>query len=165
MNKFYTLLLTLSVGAMSFGQVAFESNLSDWDGGNPTDWMGSKTSIAPANVIENMIGVEYGTSSARLVNADAGHKRFTTMNVSVLAGESYEIKMWIAGSDGCELRTAFYDATADSYGSYNDYIDVFAETGGDLSMVSQVVTIPDGCATGEFILSLRNTDALVWNHC
>lgn len=161
MNKFYTLLVALSVGAMSFGQIAFQSNLSSWDGGNPTDWMGSRTSLAAENVIENTVGVTYGTSSARLVNAEGSHKRFTTMEVPVTGGETYEIKMWLAGAEGCELRTNFYNSTAGSYGSYNDYIDIHAETGGALGMVSQTVNVPDGCTAGEFILSIRNTDALV----
>ena len=39
MNKLYTLILGLSFGAISFGQVVFESNLSSWDAGDPTDWM------------------------------------------------------------------------------------------------------------------------------
>ena len=46
MNKLFTLLLGLSLGAMSYGQVIFESDLSSWTGGNPDDgWMGSKPTL------------------------------------------------------------------------------------------------------------------------
>ncbi len=160
MNKFYTLVTAMSVGVMSFAQVAFESNLSSWTAGDPDGWMGTRTNILSENVVENMIGVEYGTSSAQLLNPTGDHKRFTTENVTVLSGETYEIKMWLTGTEGSELRTGFYDATNDDF-YYNDYLNVFAETGGDITLVSQTINIPATSTSGEFIFSLKNTDAVV----
>jgi hypothetical protein len=161
MNKLFTLLLSLSLGFAGFGQVIFESDLSSWTDEDPDGWMGVKTSISSDDVIESMIGVEHGTSMAQLINATADHKRFTTESIAVTAGETYEIKMWVTGTPGSELRTNFYDETNDSYGTYNPYFDIDAETGGDLTMLSQTVTIPADCDDGEFIISIRNTDELV----
>lgn len=133
MNKLYTLMIGLTLGATSFGQVVFESDLSTWSGGVPTDWMGSKSSIAPANVVEQTFGAMHGTSMAQLFNATTDHKRFTTQGVTVTGGETYEIKIWTTGTSGSELRTGFYDAVNDTY-AYNDYFDIFVETGGDITM-------------------------------
>lgn len=161
MNKLYTLILGLSFGAVSFGQVVFESDLSSWSGGNPTDWMGSKTSFASADIVEQTIGVMYGTSLAQLLNPSTSHKRFTTQDIAVVGGETYEIKMWVNGTAGSELRTGFYDATNDSYNTYGTYFDVYLETGGVTSMLTQTVVVPATCTNGQFILSVRNTDAIV----
>lgn len=161
MNKFYTLIAALSLGMVSYGQIIFESDLSSWTAGDPDGWMGVKTNISSDNVVEQTIGVEHGTSMAQLFNSTGSHVRFTTEALPVTEGETYEIKMWVTGTPGSELRTAFYDATNDAFGTYNTYFDVYTETGGDLTMLSQTVTIPSGCTSGEFILSLRNTDDVV----
>lgn len=161
MNKLFTLVLTTMLGAASFGQVIFESDLSSWTAGLPDGWMGSKSNIAPSNVTETMVGAEHGTSMALLKNASPDHKRFTTENLTVVGGTTYEIKMWITGTEGCELRTAFYNADADAFLYPNGYLDIFAETSGDLTMLSQTITVPATCTNGEFILSIRNTDDLV----
>jgi len=161
MKKLFTLVLGLSLGMISYGQVIFESDLSTWVDGDPTGgWMGAKTNLASENIIEQVIGVEYGTSMAQLINADASHKRFTTTELTVTELETYEIQMWITGFTGSELRTGYYDVDNDGW-YYNDYIDVFAETGGDLTMLSQTVTIPAGCSAAEIIFSIRNTDESV----
>lgn len=161
MNKLYTLALGLTLGAASFGQVIFESDLSSWTAGDPDGMMGSKTTIASADVVEQTFGAMHGTSMAQLFNPTTSHKRFTTQDLAVTGGETYEIKMWMTGTPGSELRTGFYDGTNDSYNTYGGYFDVYVETGGDLTMLSQTVTVAPSCTTGQFILSLRNTDALV----
>lgn len=144
------------VGTIANAQV-FTSNLSSWDGnGNPTDWFGSKTTIAQSGVIE-VPAEMYGSSAAQLVNATTSHKRFTTMRLAVTAGETYEIKMWVKAAAG-DLRTNFYNVTDDNYGSYNSYLDLSTESNGSLVMLSQSVTLPATCDSAEFILSLRNTD-------
>lgn len=161
MNKLYTLMIGMTLGAASFGQVVFESDLSSWADGDPTDWMGSKTSFASADVVEQTIGVMYGTSLAQLLNPTTSHKRFTTQDVAVVGGETYEIKMWVNGAPGSELRTGFYDATNDTYNTYGTYFDVYTETGGVTTMLTQTVVVPASCANGQFILSVRNTDAVI----
>jgi hypothetical protein len=160
MKKIFTILTAVCIGAVSFGQTVFQSNLSSWASGWPTDWNGSTTSIAQSNVSEITTGATYGTSMASLLNATTSHKRFTTQPVTVVPGESYLIEMWVIATTAGELRTGYYDVTNSQYTTlYNSYIDVAAASGGNLVMVSQTVTVPATCSSAEFILSLRNTDA------
>lgn len=158
MKKIFTILTAVCIGTFSFGQTIFQSNLSSWASGDPTDWMGTSTSITSVNVVEQTVGATYGTSMASLINATTSHKRFTTQPVTVVPGESYLVEMWVKAVNSGELRTNYYDATNAAYGTYNSYIDVAAASGGNLVMISQTVTIPANCTSAEFILSLRNTD-------
>jgi len=156
MKRIFTFLTAIAFGSTTFGQVVFQSDLSSWAAGDPTDWMGTKTSIASSNVVEQPVA-NYGTSSASLVNDATSHKRFTTQAVTVVPGETYEIKMWVAASMG-ELRTSYYDLTNSAWGTYNPYMDLATLSNNNQVMVSQTVTVPSGCTSVEFILSLRNTD-------
>lgn len=158
MKKIYTLFASACIIATSFGQTIFQSNLSSWASGDPTDWMGNTTSIASASVIEQTTGATYGTSMASLINATTTHKRFTTQPVTVVPGETYLIEMWVAAMTSGDLRTNYYDVTNAVYGTYNSYIDVAAASGGTLTLISQTVTIPSNSTSAEFILSVRNTD-------
>lgn len=159
MKKIFTILTAVCFATVSFGQTVFQSNLSSWASGWPTDWNGSATNIAQSNVSEITTGATYGTSMASLINASPNHKRFTTQPVTVVPGESYLIEMWVIAPTAGELRTSYYDVTNGDYTNYNSYIDVAAASGGNLVMVSQTVTVPATCSSAEFILSLRNTDA------
>ncbi len=159
MKKIFTILTAVCFATVSFGQTVFQSNLSSWASGWPTDWNGSVTSIAQSNVSEITTGATYGTSMASLLNATTSHKRFTTQPVTVVPGETYLIEMWVIAPTAGELRTSYYDVTNSAYTNYNSYIDVAAASGGNLVMVSQTVTIDPTCSSAEFILSLRNTDA------
>jgi len=158
MKRIFTLLTAITIGSAAFGQV-FQSDLSSWTTGDPSDWMGTKTNIGSANVIEQTALISYGTSAASLINtATSGHKRFTTQAVTVVGGETYEIKMWVAASVG-KLRTGFYDLTNSAWNSsYNPYLDLAIESAGNAVMISQTVTIPSNSSSVEFILSLNNTD-------
>src|SRR5690606_27524407 len=157
MKKIFTILTAVCFATVSFGQTVFQSNLSSWASGWPTDWNGSATNIAQSNVSEITTGATYGTSMAALFNATNSHKRFTTQPVTVVPGESYLIEMWVACQDSGELRTGYYDVTNANYGTYNPYIDVATASAGSLVMVSQTVTVPATSSSVEFILSLRNT--------
>lgn len=159
MKKIFTILTAVCIGAVSFGQTVFQSNLSSWANGDPTDWMGNTTSITSANVVEKTGLATYGTSMASLINATTTHKRFTTQPVTVVPGESYLVEMWVVAQNSGELRTNYYDVTNSAYGTYNPYIDVAAASAGNLVMISQIITVPASCTSAEFILSLRNTDA------
>lgn len=158
MKKIYTLFASACIVATSFGQTVFQSNLSSWAAGDPTDWMGSTTSITSANVTELTTGAAYGTSMASLVNATTTHKRFTTQPVTVVAGETYQIQLWVAAQNTGELRTNYYDVTNAAYGTYNSYVDVAAASGGNLTLITQNVTVPATSTSVEFIISIRNTD-------
>ncbi|MDT8412899.1 MAG: T9SS type A sorting domain-containing protein [Vicingaceae bacterium] len=160
MKKIFTILTAVCIATVSFGQTVFQSNLSSWASGDPTDWMGSTTNIASARVVEKTGLATYGTSMASLINTSGTHNRFTTQSVTVVPGESYLIEMWVVAQNSGELRTGYYDVTNSQYTTlYNPYIDVAAASGGNLVMISQTVTVPANCTSAEFILSLRNTDA------
>ena len=158
MKKISTLLVASCIATISFGQTVFQSNLSSWASGDPTDWMGTSTSISSANVVEQTVGSTYGTSTASLVNATTSHKRFTTQPVAVTPGETYEIKMWVSAQNSGEIRTNYYNTATAGYGTYNPYIDLSVVSAGTLVMISQQVTVGASCSNAEFILSVRNTD-------
>lgn len=159
MKKIFTILTAVCFATVSFGQTVFQSNLSSWANGDPTDFMNTaRTNITSANVIEQTVGATYGTSMASLINTSSNHKRFVTDAITVVPGESYLIEMWVACQDSGELRTGYYDVTNSTYGTYNPYIDVATASAGSLVMVSQIVTVPATSSSVEFILSLRSTD-------
>ncbi len=155
MKKIFTILSICSLSATAFTQVIFESDLSTWSAGDPTDWMGTKSNIASADVIEVPIGSSYGASDAQLVNATATHKRFTTQPVSVTAGLAYEIKFWVKGQGS--IRTGLFDdhtPTTTSGYIYSSYISVSSATP---VMYTQTITALGTNASAEFILSVMNT--------
>lgn len=155
MKKIFTFLVAASIGTIAFGQVVFQSDLSYWASGDPTDWFGSKTNIGSANVTQTTGSANYGTDEAALINTGSGHKRFTTQSTTVVAGETYQIKMWVSGTAG-DLRTNFYDETNLAWGSYSPYTTIAA---GPQTVITKSVTMPASCTDAQFILSLRNTDA------
>jgi len=157
MKKIFTLLACVSLSFGVSAQTVFESDLSTWAAGDPVDWMGSVTSIPSTDVIEQTVGVTYGTSLAQLINTSSTHVRFTTIDIAVTPGETYEITMYVAALNG-DLRTNYYDVTNAAYGTYNPYFDLSVESGGTLVALSQTVTVPGTCSDMQVILSLRNTD-------
>jgi hypothetical protein len=162
MKKIFTLLSVFTLGATSFSQVVFQSDLSSWSAGDPTDWMGAATHTVDLAVTEVTVGASYGTSMASLITTGTAHRRFSTQSVTVVPGTAYEIKIWCAGGAG-ELRTGYYYNNGSAqYIPYNPYMDVFALTGGNMTMLTQTVTVPASATTsGEFIISVINTDNLV----
>ncbi len=161
MKKIITLLLAISIVQTSISQSVFESDLSSWIAGEPTDWMGASTNISSSDVHELTASVVYGTSYASLINTTSSHKRFSTQPISVSPDSTYLIEMWVSGYSG-ELRTGYYDVNNATYGSYNSYLDLSVVSGSTTTrtLVSQTVTMNSNCSTAEFILSLRNTDSI-----
>lgn len=160
MKKLYKLFLGLMVvGTAANAQVVFQSNLSSWNAGLPTDWMGSPSSHTTVLSVTEVPAITYGTSAAQLSVTGSTHKRFSTQSVAVTAGETYEIKMWVQAATG-DLRTGYYNVTSGSYGTYNSYFDLSVESAGSLVMLSQTVTVAGTCDSAQFILSLRNTDGV-----
>lgn len=160
MKKLYKLFLGLMVaGTVANAQTVFQSNLSSWNGGLPTDWMGAPSSHTTVLSVTEVPAITYGTSAAQLSVTGGTHKRFSTQSVAVTAGETYEIKMWVQAATG-DLRTGYYNVTTGSYGTYNPYFDLSVESAGSLVMLSQTVTVAATCDSAQFILSLRNTDGV-----
>ena len=138
MKKLYKLFLGLMVvGTAANAQTVFQSNLSSWSGGLPTDWMGSASHTTVLSVTE-VPSISYGTSAAQLSVTGGTHKRFSTQDVAVTAGETYEIKMWVSALVG-DLRTGYYNSTTSAFGAYGDYFDLSVESNGNLVMISQTV--------------------------
>lgn len=160
MKKIFTLLTAACIGSFAFGQTVFQSNLSSWNTGDPTDFMNTaRTNIASSNVVEQTGLATYGTSMASLINTSTtGHQRFVTDAFTVTGGQSYLIEMWVVAQNSGELRTNYYDVTNSSYGTYNPYMIVSDSSMGNLVKVAQIVTVPSTCTSAEFILSLKSTD-------
>ena len=166
MKKIFTLLAVCSLATAGFSQTVFQSDLSTWATGDPTDWMGTKTNIASGDVTEVMSGATAGTSLAKLDNTTSSHVRFTSDAFTVVPGATYEVKFWVTAAAG-EIRTSFFDMVdntsgpfGNGYGAYGPYIDLSSASGGSQVELSQFITIPGGSSNSiEVILSLRNTDA------
>ena len=159
MKNLITLITAAFLVNASFGQVVFQSDLSSWSGGNPTDFFGSKTSIASSNVTEVTTGAIHGTSYANLVSSSSSHKRFTTQAVTVVPGTKYSIKMWLktVPGDTTSVRVSLYDLTNSTYTSYTPYQDL---TDTVFTMYEDSVIAPAGCTSLEFIISSRFSDVL-----
>lgn len=145
--------LLLMAGAAN-AQV-FTSGLETWDAGLPTDWMGSKTNVAAADIAQVNDNVHGGTSAVRLTNATTSHKRFTTQNVTVTAGTVYDFTFWVRGAG--DVRTGLWDGLSDAGSSYTYGTYVAATT--EWTQVTQQVTCPTGATSVQFVLSIRSTAA------
>ena len=159
MKKILFSIALFTAANLSISQVVFQSDLSSWGSGVPTDFFGSKTSLDSADCTEVTMGAMHGTSFANLVNAGSGHKRFTTQAVTVVPGQKYIVEMWMTNvpGDTADLRLSMYDLTNVAWTSYNAYQDIAGTT---LTKYTDSVIAPAGCTSLEFILSFRNTAAL-----
>lgn len=158
MKKLYKLFLGLMiVGTAANAQTVFQSNLSSWNAGLPTDMVGPATSLSFSNITE-VAAVTYGSSAAQLNNTSGSHKRVTTFKYQVTPSETYEVKIWVKGLSG-EIRTGYKNVITNAF-TYNSYFDMSTESNGNLVMLSQTVTVAATCDSAEFILSLRSTDGV-----
>lgn len=154
MKKILFSIAMLTIANLSISQVVFQSDLSSWGSGVPTDFFGTKTSLDSANCTEVTTGAMYGTSFANLVNAGSGHKRFTTKGITVVPGKSYEVKMWMAGTAG-DFRIATVDTSSNNY-VYKSYQSL----SGTMPVVLTDTIAISTSTEVEFIISFRNTTAL-----
>lgn len=153
--KHITLGAALFLAGAANAQV-FTSGLESWDAGAPTDWVGSKTNIAAADIVEVTDNVHDGTSAVGLTNAITGHKRFTTQNVAVTAGTTYDFSFWVRGTG--EIRTGLWDGLSDAGTSYA-YNSTYISATAEWTQHTQQVTCPTGATSVQFVLSIRNTVA------
>ncbi len=156
MKRIITLLAVALTANLSIGQTVFQSDLSSWASGDPTDFFGPVTSIASSNVTEVTTGATYGTSFANIVNATTSHKRLTTQPFTAVPNTKYIIKMYIAGN--ADIRVRAYDASNSAYvGNYTSYQTT---SGTAVAVYTDSVTTPVGCTSLSYIISLRNTATL-----
>jgi hypothetical protein len=157
MKKLYILSLSLLALSSYNAQVVFTSDLSSWSGGLPTDFMGSKSNIPTANVVEITTGAEYGTSLAQLIETTSTHKRFTTQPQAVTASQGYEVKVWAKGQG--EMRFGMFDDNSGTSAGYIAYTSYQTVSGTTSSLYSATITATNTTANGEFVISVRNTVA------
>jgi hypothetical protein len=117
--------------------------------------MGNKSSILSDSVVEYTSNVHGGSSACQLINtSSSSHKRFTSGDESVNAGEYYEIKYWVRGHG--DIRTAVVESVTPIYSLYNGYHNVNSSSWTEYT---DTVIIPgSGAVTAQFIFSVMNTN-------
>ncbi|MFH2095098.1 MAG: T9SS type A sorting domain-containing protein [Bacteroidota bacterium] len=150
MKKISTIvIIALFFGIAANAQVLFQSNFENWTSGNPDGWVGDKTNLPSDSIIQVTTGAQFGSNACQLQNRTSNHKRFTTQQLTVNAGTSYEIKFWAKGQG--DIRTALFDS---DWGAYNTYITLNTTSWTEYT---QIVTAVANSDTAEFIFSIRNT--------
>jgi hypothetical protein len=157
MKKLYILTIAALAMTTANAQIVFDSDVSAWTSGAPDDFMGSKSNIAGADVIEITTGNSYGTSAAQLVNATTSHKRFTTQPVSVTDLQGYELKVYARGNG--DMRFGLYDGNSGASAGYTAYTSYQTVSGSTSSVYTAQLAATNTLATGEFVISVRNTVA------
>ncbi len=152
MKKFTLLLISALLVGGVHAQV-LDSDFSDWDSGLPVGWVGAKTNLDVANILQADNDGGQGDYAVELMNTESGHKRFTTQPMSVEAGQSYDITFWTRGTG--EIRTGLFDEREDGSGYvYNTYVSVNSV---DWEQYTQSLIAETNSNIAEFILSVRNT--------
>jgi hypothetical protein len=145
-SLFTLLTLTLSVGQNELTNPGFET----WPGtaslDTPTNWFGSRSSIA-ASAVTQSTDAQEGSFSVALEVTGTSHKRFTN-EVITATNEEYTLTYYAKG-DG-QLRNAFHDG---GYSSYTAYTDLASSAG----WVEMTYTFTPDAGDLEVIFSVRNT--------
>ena len=153
-------ILTLCVmlfTAMGFAQVVnTNSGFESWTGTSPDGWYGSKSNIGTANVLQVTSGAHSGNYACQLINTASSHKRFSTQAIHVDNGTQYVISFWVKGEG--DIRVAMYDGreTGSGYSSYSAYHSINSTS---YQLCTDTVEAANPTDAGEFILSVRNTNA------
>lgn len=151
MKKIYLLLFTLSSLTLTFGQNELSNHsFETWTGtgslDTPTDWYGSKSSIAKSDVIQSTDAND-GASSVALSSSTSSHKRFT--NEAITANNEEYTLTYFAKGDG-DLRNAYHDGAYSTYGSYTSLTSASG-------WVQMTYVFTPNAGSLEVIFSLRNT--------
>ena len=153
-------ILTLCVmlfTTMGFAQIVnTNSGFESWTGTSPDGWYGSKSNIGTANVVQVTSGAHAGDYACQLINTASGHKRFSTQTIHVDNGTQYVISFWVKGEG--DIRVAMYDGreTGSGYSPYSAYHSINSTS---YQLCTDTVEAVNTTDAGEFILSVRNTNA------
>lgn len=152
-------MLTLCVmlfTAMGFAQINTNGGFENWTGTTPDGWLGSKTNIGADNVVQVTTGAHAGDYACQLINTASGHKRFSTQAIHVDNGTQYVISFWVKGKG--DIRVAMFDGreTGSGYSSYSAYHSINSTS---YQLCTDTVEAANTTDAGEFILSIRNTNA------
>jgi hypothetical protein len=153
MKKLF-ILLSFFMAVTLHGQIIFQSSFETWNGGVPDGWNGSQTSIGVGNYLQYTTSAQSGTSACQLINTSSTHKRFTTSALPIVSGQSYDITFWVRGQG--EIRTGLFNGVDAAQNTYQSYITVNSTT---WTMHKQMVTSNETNNNGQFIFSLRNSNA------
>lgn len=151
--------LTLCVmlfAVVGFAQINTNGGFESWTGNTPDGWFGSKSNIAQANVVLVTSGAHTGNNACQLVNTASGHKRFTTQHIAVTDGAQYVVSFWVKGKG--DIRIGLYDGRETGSG-YADYLGYHNINSAAYQYVEDTITAANTVSNGEFVFSLRNTDA------
>ena len=145
------MLLTLT----GFSQINTNGGFENWTGTSPDGWLGSKSNIGAANVVQITSGAHSGDFACQLINTTSSHKRFSTQSTHVDNGTQYVISFWVKGEG--DIRVAIYDGRETGAGYlYSAYHNINSTSYQQYTDTIEAATTTDA---GEFILSVRNTNA------
>ncbi len=149
------LMLVFSIN--SWGQetinIVQNGDFENWTDALPDNWMGSKSSITAANVIEYSTSVQSGAKACQLIEESTSHKRFTTEPLTILANTEYTVTYYARGKG--EIRNAFYrDA---NYSAYSAYTVLDSDSWTEIVYTFEYTA---AVADVEVIFSVRSTDAI-----
>ena len=154
-------LLFAALFVLTFGsgiaQQVFYSGFETWTSTHkPTDWFGTATSIDSLKVTQVTSGQYQGTYSVQLANDTTAHKRFTTTDVSITAGQAYKVSFYVKGKG--LIRAGLYDggSTGAAY-SYSGW-DTINSPSTWVKVEHQLVSDTTS-SVAEFMMSLKNTSA------
>jgi predicted extracellular nuclease len=159
-NSFSLLLAVLMSLGINAQTTIFSSNFENWAGGNPTDWMGTRTNIPTTEVNQVNTGAVYGSNLCRLSETTTSHKRFSTVAQTIVNGNLYQIKVWVRGQG--QIRAGLHNGT-----DYQAYFNSSGASGAVYDDVNSATNVQltfnfpaqASSAAAEFILSVRNTVA------
>ena len=153
MKHLYAFGLLVALGLSAQAQVVFQSGFETWTDNVPTDWNGARTNLPTTGMAQVSDNVHGGSFAVRLTNAATGHLRFSTQDVAVVAGQTYEVRFWARGNG--EVRLGLYDGRpGNGYSSYTGYTTLSGPTWTEVVLT---VACTNDTTAGQFILSLRNT--------
>lgn len=156
MKKILSILSLALIAGVTQAQVVFSSDLSSWNAGAPTDFVGVRTHTTNLTVTEVTTGSVYGSSNARLQTAVAGeHRRFSTQSIAVTADQGYQVKVWAKGQG--DIRFGLYDNRPGESAGYSAYSNYNAVNSSSLIEYTYDILCTNSAANGEFIFSVRNT--------
>mgnify|MGYP003393615483 CR=1 FL=1 len=153
MKHFTLSILSCALGSATSAEVIFSNDFESWTGNVPDGWVGSKTNLEADSIAQVSVNPQSGSFAVRLTNMESTHRRFTTGQVTVEDGVSYQISFWVRGTG--EIRTGLFDGRTSGFGyaTYNSY----AVAGATWSQVTQSIAAANDTTGAEFILSLRNS--------
>lgn len=155
---FISMAVCMLCASIARAQIVFSSDLSSWAGNPllPTDFMGSKTNLEPDSITQISAGTQYGIYSARLINEQNTHRRFTTQPLQVDSSFTYTIKVWARGQG--DIRFGLFDGRAANFGyaNYTNYTTLNTPTN---TLLTGSIVCENDTAMGEFIISVRYTVA------